>query len=289
VSLTGNGQTITTNYNSIIHVSGNSAYYSGIIMQAGGYHAQPAVVYNLGSAPFSFAASGTSNVKAGTGMTIAPGALTMFWWSAGDSQWYATPASVYPGTNSLPQVTTPAGLTSYVQQSQAAATSAVTVASSAAIASLGSLSVPASDPVAGAVYRFSLNGVLSIASATTATTYVCDMRWGGTSGTLLTSLHSTSTANSPLFPNSTALSSVPVLIEGEAEFRTSTTVTGWLKMTWTNSTTASTAATVSLAVISSAVTVTTSSAESLSVDWTWGTSSASNTITIESSVFERVA
>jgi hypothetical protein len=185
--------------------------------------------------------------------------------------------------------TTGAGLASMLQMSQYAATSAVTVASSAAIASLGSLSVPADDPVAGAVYRFKLNGVLSIASASPATTYVCDVRWGGTGGTLLTSLHSTATANSPLLAASSALSNVPVLIEGEVEFRTSATVTGWLRMTWTNSTTAATAATVSLAVISSAVTVTTSSAESLSVDWTWGTSSASNTITIGSSVFERVA
>lgn len=197
---------------------------------------------------------------------------------------------VYPNpTNGLPQVTTPAGLTSYVQQAQPAATSAVTVASTAAIASLGSLAVPADDPVAGAKYKVTAHGTLSIASAGTATTYVCDLRWGGTAGTLLTSLHSTATANSPLLPNSTALSAVPVLIEGEIEFRTSTTVVGWLRMTWTNGTTAATAATVAVASITSPVTVTTSSPESLSLDWTWGTSSASNTITIASSSFERVS
>lgn len=196
---------------------------------------------------------------------------------------------VFTGVNGLPQVTTPAGLTSYVQQAQAAATSPVTVASTAAIASLGSLTVPANDPVAGAKYKITAHGTLSIASAGTATTYVCDLRWGGTTGTLLVSLHSTSTANSPLLPNSSALSAVPVLIEGEIEFRTSTTVTGWLRMTWTNSTTAATAATVAVASITSPVTVTVSSPESLTLDWTWGTSSASNTITIASSTFERVS
>jgi hypothetical protein len=184
---------------------------------------------------------------------------------------------------------TGAGLGGVLQQSQPAAASAVTVASTNAIASLGSLSVPANDAVAGAVYRFKLSGVFSIASATTATTYVLDMRWGGTGGTLLTSLHSTSTANSTLLPNSTALSGVPVLIEGEVDFRTSATAVGWLRLTFSNSSTAATPPVVSLSVISSPVTVTTSSTESLSVDWTWGTSSASNTITIESSVFERTA
>jgi hypothetical protein len=172
---------------------------------------------------------------------------------------------------------------------QPAATAAVTVASTASIASLASLSVPGGDPVAGAVYKFRVPAVMSIASAATATTYVCDVRWGGTTGTLLASLHSTATANSPLFPNTTALTSVPVLIDGELEFLTSTTVVGWLRMTWQNSATAATAAVTSLAVISSPVTVTTASTQSLSVDWTWGTSSASNTITAESSAFRRDA
>lgn len=198
-------------------------------------------------------------------------------------------AGVYADSNGTISNIGPSGLTSRLQQSQYAATSAVTVASTNAIASLGSLSVPAGDPVAGAVYRFKLPCVMSIASAATATTYVCDVRWGGTGGTLLTSLHSTATANSPLLPNSTALANVPVLIDGEIEFRTATTVVGWLRMTWTNSTTAATAATVSLAVISSPVTVSTAGAEALSVDWTWGTNSASNTITAETSVFERAA
>jgi hypothetical protein len=201
----------------------------------------------------------------------------------------ARPSPVYTGSDGLAEVTTPAGLVGKVQAAAPAATSAVTVASTNAIASLGSLTVKANDPVAGAKYKVTAHGTLSIASAGTATTYVCDLRWGGTGGTLLMSLHSTSTANSPLFPNSTALSAVPVVIEGEIEFRTATTAVGWLRMTWTNSTTAATAATVSVTSITSPVTVTTSSDEALSLDWTWGTNSASNTITIASSSFERVS
>lgn len=198
-------------------------------------------------------------------------------------------ASFYADANGVLSTVGAAGMASRLQRAQYAATSAVTVATSAAIASLGSVSVPANDPVAGAKYRVVAHGQFSIASTSPATTYICDLRWGGTAGTLLTSLSSVATATSPLLPATTALTSVPILIEGEVEFRTATTCEAWLKMTWTNSTTAATAATTSLASTVTAVTVTVSSAQLLSLDWTWGTSSASNTITISSSDFERIA
>jgi hypothetical protein len=198
-------------------------------------------------------------------------------------------ASFYADANGVLSTVSPAGQASRLQRAQYAATSAVTVATSAAIASLGSLSVPANEPVPGAKYRITGHGQFGIVSANPATTYICDLRWGGTAGTLLTSLSSVATATSPLLPVSTALTSVPIEIEGEVEFRTATTCIAWLKMTWTNSTTAATAATVSLASIITPVTVTVSSAQLLSLDWTWGTSNAANTITIASSGFERIA
>jgi hypothetical protein len=195
------------------------------------------------------------------------------------------------GANSVTYLNNGTGASSTItaQQSNYAATSAVTVATSAAITSLGSMSVPGGEPVPGAKYRVTAHGQFSIASAAPATTYICDLRWGGTAGTLLTSLSSVAVATSPLLPATTALTSVPILIEGEVEFRTASTVEAWLRMTWQNSTTAATAAAVSLASTVTAVTVTVSSAQLLSLDWTWGTSSASNTITISSSDFERVA
>jgi hypothetical protein len=198
-------------------------------------------------------------------------------------------AGLYADANSTISNVGPSGLVSRLQQSQYAATSAVTVATSAAIASLGSLSVNANDPVAGAKYRVTAHGQFGIVSAAPATTYICDLRWGGTGGTLLTSLSSVATATSPLLPATTALTSVPILIEGEVEFRTATTCEAWLRMTWQNSTTAATAATVSLASTVTAVTVTVTPAQLLSLNWTWGTSNAANTITISASDFERVA
>jgi len=176
---------------------------------------------------------------------------------------------------------TGAGLAGTVQQSQRAATSAVTVANSTAIASLGSLSVPASDAAAGARYRLTAHGQVSTTTGTPSAT--ADLRWGGTGGTLITSFV-TGTSSPAL---GASLSGDAVLFEAEVEFITSTTCVGWLRMTWRN---AATTTVTALASITSAVTVTTGSAESLSLDWTWGgTATASNTITIASSSFERVA
>jgi hypothetical protein len=191
----------------------------------------------------------------------------------------------FADAESLPRIINPNGLDSLIQQAQPGASSAVTVASSASIASLGSMLVPAGDPVAGAVYRFGAYGIVS--TSTTVPTYVCDVRWGGTAGTLLTSLHSTATANSPAIAGT--LSSVPVKIEGQVNFRSGTTATGFLQMIWTNGTVPAAAATMSLATISAPITVTSGTASLLSVDWTWGTNSASNSITIESSSFERIS
>lgn len=190
----------------------------------------------------------------------------------------AGPGVISADGNNMPQLTTPAGLAGVAQQSQYAATSAVTVASSSTIASLGSLTVPANDVVAGARYRVTAHGQFS----TTATpTITLDLRWGGTGGTLLTSFTTAALA--------ATLTGVPVEIEGEIEFRTATTAVAWLKMTWRNSTSATAAASVMLASITTPVTVTTSSDEAFSLDWTWSANSSSNTVTIASSSFERVS
>lgn len=193
--------------------------------------------------------------------------------------------SSYCDASGLPAVVGPSGLATRLQRALPAATSAVTV-TAASITSLGSMTVPGNDAIAGAVYRFTAHGTLGT-NSTTAPTFICDMRWGGTAGTLLTTVQSTATANAPSLP--TSLSAVPVLIEGQVEFLTSTTCVGWLRMTWRNSTTATTAATVAMTSITSAVTVTTSSSQVLTLDWTWSAAATGTTITIASSSFERVS
>jgi hypothetical protein len=163
--------------------------------------------------------------------------------------------------------------------SKAAATTAVTVANSAAIASLGSLNVPAQDVAKAARYVIRAFGTLG--TTTSAPTATVDLRWGGTGGTLL--LSAVTGTDGPALAIS--LSAVPVLIEGEVTFITATTCVAWIRMTWRSGTTINSV----LKAITSAVTVTTSSAQLLSLDWTWSAANAANTITIASSAFERVS
>ena len=202
---------------------------------------------------------------------------------SGASQFVVTGASsvCYGNTG------TGASSTLTLQQSNYCATSAVGPITAAAITSLGSMSVPAGEPVAGSAYHFTAHGTLGTAAS--APTYICDMRWGGTGGTLITSVQSTATANAPAL--GTSLSARPVLIEGYVEFQSTTTCVGWLRLQWLNSATATTAANwiTAFASITSPVTVTTSSTESFTVDWTWSATGTGTTITIASSVFERVA
>jgi len=191
-------------------------------------------------------------------------------------------SSSYCDASGLPAVVGPSGLATRLVRSQPAATSPVTV-TAASIASIGSMTVPANDAIAGAVYRFTAHGTMS--TTTGPPTFILDMRWGGTAGTVITTVQSTATANAPALTAS--ITTVPVLIEGQVEFITSTTCVGWLRMEWKNSATAATAATVANNSITSAVTVTTSSSQVFTADWTW--SGTGNTLLIASSNFERVA
>ena len=194
----------------------------------------------------------------------------------------ANPTQLTGDSNGLLVLTSPAGMNSYVQQSAPVTVAPVTV-TAAAITALGFMTIPANDPVAAAKYRFKMHGTLGTASS--APTATVDIRWGGTGGTLLTSFLTGTTATAL----TVSLSAVPVEIEGEVTFVTATTVVAWLKMTWRNSATASTAPIVALASITSPVTVVTSGTNYLAVDWTWSATGSGTTITIASASFERVA
>ena len=144
------------------------------------------------------------------------------------------------------------------------------------------MSVPAGEPVAGSVYRCTAHGTLGTASG--APTFIAGIYWGST---LVVAVQSTATANAPALAAS--LSAAPVLLESQVEFITSTTCVGWIRMTWRNSNTPTTAPTAAFSSITSAVTVTTSSTEAFQLGWTWSATGTGTTITIASSSFERVA
>jgi hypothetical protein len=164
--------------------------------------------------------------------------------------------------------------------SKAAATTAVTV-TAATITSLGSLAVPALDVARGARYVIRAFGTLT--TGATPGTFTCDLRWGGTGGTLLVAVVSgTDTA-----ALTASITTQPILIQAEVTFVTATTCVVWITVSWRNSNTATTATTDVVKCITAPVTVTTSSVQSLSLDWTW--SNANDSITIASSAFDRVS
>jgi hypothetical protein len=206
--------------------------------------------------------------------TFVPAQVTVPGLTAGGS-------SVYCDAAGLPAAVGPSGLAGRFQRAVPASTSVVTT-TAASIASLGSLSVNANDPAAGARYRVTGHGTLG--TATVAPVGTLDLRWGGTAGTLLLSL--VSNTSMPAFPVS--LSAVPFEVEGEVWFVTASTCVGWLKFLWRNSTTATTAPVEALAAITSPVTVTVSSAQLLTLDWTWSAAAAGTTISAFTA-FERVA
>lgn len=187
------------------------------------------------------------------------------------------PAGLYP------QVTTPDGLSWNVQGSQLAATSAVTVANTATATAIATLTVPKGGPVAGTRFRVTAFGTFG--TETTPGALTVSVNWGGPAGTVIVSFVTGTSA-----PALTAsLSGAPVQIEAEIYFRTSSTATGWVKMTFGNAGTATTAPVIAMATVTTPVTVTVSAAEALALVWKWTTANASNTVTIASSAIERVS
>lgn len=208
-----------------------------------------------------------------------------------DAQYAALTAGMFANISAVTRLSAdqvPAVPVQTVQPSaQPAASSAVTV-TAAAITSLASTGIPPGVAAAGAKWRITAHGQLGTAS--TAPTYICDLRWGGTGGTLIMNVRSTATANAPAL--AVSLTAAPVIIEAEIEFITSTTCVGWLRLQWLNNTTTPGTASNWVSVfasITSAVTVTTSSAESLSLNWTWSATGTGTTITIASSSVQRIS
>lgn len=179
-----------------------------------------------------------------------------------------------------------AGLAQVIAGSQPAASSPVTVASTSAIASLGSMTIPANDPQAGAMYAFTLSGKWGTTSGTNAT--VLDIRLGGTGGTVLTSITTgqTSTGGAPALTAS--MSGMPIVITGYVIFTSTTACSVMLQALTQNASSFTTAPTTWLNT-ATVTGLTTSTSNVLTVDWTWSVNNAANTITINSSSFERIS
>jgi hypothetical protein len=163
-----------------------------------------------------------------------------------------------------------------VKTVSSAVTSATTVANTTTLSTLQSANVPANDPQTASVYTVQGHGVFS----TTGTpTLAFGLYWGGTAGTLL--------AQIPAITTPSGASNFAFSYEAIVTFRTGTTCVAVLKLFLDTSGTTDAASTYVVSP-STASTVTTSSTQALAVGVTWGTASASNTVTIEGGYTEKI-
>lgn len=87
-SLTANGQTITLPATGWMKEITATGAYTGIILAAGSTDGQVLGLFNSSGNSPVFAASGTSNVAAGTGAAIVALRLMLCVWDSGSSLWY---------------------------------------------------------------------------------------------------------------------------------------------------------------------------------------------------------
>jgi hypothetical protein len=161
-------------------------------------------------------------------------------------------------------------------QSYTAVTSTTTVANTAALSTLQTASIAANEPQTGFSYEFTGYGTYSVTGTPTLT---FALYWGTTAGTLIASV--------PAITATSGITNAPFFYEGVLTFRSTTSVTAVINLTLDTSATTDVSATY-VATPTGATTVTTTSANSLTVGFTWSAPSASNTISLLGGNIQRV-
>lgn len=190
----------------------------------------------------------------------------------------AAGASVLSAVGGMATSVNPQGLVSTLVGSQGGLLTAglVTVANTAAESLLYGLSIPASDPVAGSVYRVEAWGVFS---AVSTPTIAFTSRLGGTSGTSLAAL--------PAFTLA-ALTNAPWRVRAVLNYLSATTAQCLLEVDLDSSTSTDVSGRF-ISTPTAAVTVSNSTAKVWQIDVTWGTAASGNTISLLGATSERVA
>lgn len=150
-------------------------------------------------------------------------------------------------------------------------------ANSVAETAVMTLQLDANEIVGGEV--FSLEG-WGVYSNTGTPTLICGIKLGGTAGTLLVA--------TPAVTTVTGASNTPFAFDGKVNFHSATKATAKIKLDLATVTT-DLDATVDLATSNGEITVDTTTAKTLGVDFTWGTASASNTLQVQGGYAKRVA
>ena len=193
------------------------------------------------------------------------------------TQYGSSVAPVTPPAGALASYVTAAGQPGYINPqglkvlesgiiSGSVLTGPVTVASGTAETSLVTGAIPANDPIATALYYIKAGGVFSTASTPTLT---FTLRYGGVSGTSMAAI--------PAVTGGSSVTNCCFEAEGWLTVYSATSAVGLLRVGI--GTSASTDATSMYVNSSTAATaIVSSSAKNLVLDFAWGTSSASNTL-----------
>lgn len=173
----------------------------------------------------------------------------------------------------------PQGLVQTVSGAVAGITSAVTVANTTTETALLALSIPAADPVAGAVYRMRGWGVYS----TTGTpTLAFNSYYGGLTGTAIASV--------PAITTGSGLTNALFKIDAELVFYSTTKAQGFIQlMLGTSASTDAASGYVASPSSTAGVTVAVTTAKAFTLSAVWGTASASNTLSLLGGYAERIA
>lgn len=170
-----------------------------------------------------------------------------------------------------------AGLINTLTGSQGGITTSVTVANNNTEQVLQTVTIPANDVIAGAVYHSVAWGQYS---DTLTPTLTFTTRWGGVAGTLL--------AQVPAITLGSGVTNVPFKFEVWMNFLSKTTVQAVIELDLGTSSTTD-AASPFIATPTSATTVTTTGANAWVSTVTWSAASASNTISMLAGFTERLA
>lgn len=257
--------TITAGYTyTLVYISASTTWYvlSGVFPTSGGT-ISGAVRFNntvtVGSAS-SLGDNGVGEIQLANAFTVPTTNPT------GGVVLYST-GGVFNTRN-------PQGLVQTVGGTTQTTTTTTTVANTVTQTALQTFTVPANDPIAGAVYELTGYGVYSVTGTPTIT---FTLLWAGTT-----------IAASPAISLPVGISNSPFFYEVVLNFRSTTSLMACINLSLDTSISTDLASTY-IVIPTAPVAVTTTASSAMTIAVTWGTASASNTISLLGGMVQRTA
>jgi hypothetical protein len=171
----------------------------------------------------------------------------------------------------------PQGLVNTLSGSVQATTATTTIANTTALSTLETFTVPANDPVTGAIYEMTGYGVYSVTGTPTLT---FALYWGGTAGTLIAAI--------PAITATSGITNSPFFYRALVNFRSTTSCTAVINLSIDTSAVTDLASSY-IGTPTAPTTVTTTANSALAMGFTWSAASASNTISLLGGDVRRIA